>query len=152
MSQDKIEKIYGKSCDESNLVFASIPFPLIIAWDKTKTTRRIRCHKLVKKDVENIFKDILATYGLEKIKELGINLFGGCYECRNKRGGTTSSLHSWAIAIDIFPEKNGLKTPFRNAQFSKPEYKPLLDIFYKYGWINLGVEKGYDAMHFEKRI
>lgn len=148
----EIEEIYGKPCIESNLTFASIPFPLIIAWDKTKTTSRIRCHKLVKDDVENIFKDLLREYGQKKLEELEINVFGGCYECRNMRNGSRKSMHSWAIAIDLNPEKNGLKTRFRQAQFSGREYKKMFDIFYKYGWINLGKEKGYDTMHFEKKI
>ena len=111
---DKIEKIYGKACDEKNLVIANIPFPLVIAWDKTKTTRKIQCHKLVKNDIENIFKDILKEYGLPKIKELGIDIYGGCYNCRLMRGG--------------------------------------IDIFYKYGWESLGVEKNYDWMHMQKKI
>jgi len=147
-----IEKTYGKACDEKNLVFATIPFPLVIAWDKSKTTKRIQCHKLVKSDIEKIFKDILKEYGLPKIKELGIDLYGGCYNCRLMRGGTKQSMHSWGIAIDLDPERNGLKTPFKKSQFSKPEYKKLIDIFYKYGWINLGVEKGYDSMHWEKKV
>ncbi len=88
-----IEKIYGKACDEKNLVFATIPFPLVIAWDKSKTTKRIQCHKLVKSDIENIFKDILEEYGLPKIQELGIDLYGGCYNCRNMRGSTKPSMH-----------------------------------------------------------
>lgn len=150
--EDRIEEIYGKPCKESNLTFASIPFPLIIAWDKTKTVKRIKCHKLVKDDIENIFKDLLKEYGLKKLEELEINVFGGCYECRNMRGGSKKSRHSWAIAIDLNPEKNGLKTRFRQAQFSGREYKKMMDIFYKYGWINLGVEENRDAMHFEKKI
>lgn len=149
---DKIEKKYGKACTETNLVIANIAFPLKLSWNKSQTTTKIQCHKLVKSDIENIFKDILKEYGLPKIKELGIDLYGGCYNCRLMRGGTKQSMHSWGIAIDIFPELNGLKTPFVKSQFSKPEYKAMIDIFYKYGWENLGVEKGYDAMHFQVKI
>lgn len=149
---DEIEEIYGKPCIESNLTFASIPFPLIIAWDKTKTTRRIKCHKLVKNDVENIFKDLLKEYGLKKLEELEINVFGGCYECRNMRNGTRKSMHSWAIAIDLSPEKNQLRWGRTRAQFAKREYKKMMDIFYKYGWENLGIEENRDYMHFQKKV
>lgn len=149
---DKVEKIYGKACDEKNLVYASIPFPLKIAWDKTKTTRRIQCHKLVKDDIESIFKDILKAYGLPKIQELGIDLFGGCYNCRNMRGGTKWSMHAFGIAVDLDPERNQLKWGKDKAQFAKPEYKPLFDIFKKYGWQNLGDVIGKDYMHFQKKI
>jgi len=147
-----IEKKYGKACTESDLVLATIPFPLKLSWNKSQTTKKIQCHKLVKSDIENIFKDILKEYGLPKIKELGIDLYGGCYNCRNMRSSTKPSMHSWGIAIDIDPERNGLRTPFKKSQFSKPEYKKMLDIFYKYGWINLGVEYNKDSMHFEKKV
>ena len=147
-----IDKIYGKSCDEKNLVIGNTPFPLVIAWDKTKTTKKIQCHKLVKSDIENIFKDILKEYGLSKIKELGIDLYGGCYNCRIMRGGTKQSMHSWAIAIDLDPERNQLRWGKDKAQFAKPEYKKMIEIFYKYGWESLGVEKNYDWMHMQKKI
>ena len=150
--EDRIEEIYGKPCRESNLTFASIPFPLIIAWDKSKTTRRIKCHKLVKDDVENIFKDLLREYGQNKIEELEINVFGGCYNCRNMRGGSRKSMHSWGIAIDLSPEKNQLRWSRTRAQFAKPEYKKMIDIFYKYGWESLGREENRDYMHFQKRL
>ena len=147
-----IDKIYGKSCDEKNLVIGNTPFPLVIAWDKTKTTKKIQCHKLVKSDIENIFKDILKEYGFSKIKELGIDLYGGCYNCRIMRGGTKQSMHSWAIAIDLDPERNQLRWGKDKAQFAKPEYKKMIEIFYKYGWESLGVEKNYDWQHFQKKI
>lgn len=149
---EKIEKIYGKHCDTKNLVMINSPFPLKLSWNTRSIVRKIQCHKLIAEDLENILKDILKEYGQEKITELGIDIYGGCYNCRPMRGGTKQSMHSWGIAIDIFPELNGLKTPFKKSQFSKPEYKPMIDIFYKYGWENLGVEKGYDAMHFQVKI
>lgn len=150
--EERIEEIYGKPCRESNLTYASIPFPLIIAWDKSKTTRRIRCHKLVKDDVENIFKDLLREYGLKKIEELEINVYGGCYECRNMRGGFKKSMHAFGLAIDLNPEKNQLRWGRTKAQFAKREYKPLFEVFKKYGWQNLGDVIGKDFMHFEKKV
>ncbi len=148
----KVERIYGRACDEKNLVMANIPFPLRIAWDKTKTTRKIQCHKLVKDDVENIFKDILKEYGLPKIQELGIDLFGGSYNCRNMRNGTKWSMHAFGVAVDLDPERNQLMWGKDKAQFAKPEYKPLFDIFKKYGWENLGDVIGRDFMHWQKKV
>jgi hypothetical protein len=147
-----IEKIYGKPCDTKNHVTITVPFPLIIAWDKTKATKRITVHKLVAKDLENIFKDILKEYVLPKIQELGINLFGGTYNCRNMRGGTNWSMHAYAIAIDLDPERNQLKWGKNKAQFAKPDYKKMIDIFYKYGWESLGREENRDWMHFQKKV
>lgn len=145
-------KKFGQPCLENELVFANIPFTLKIAWDKNLTTTRIKCHSLVKKDIENIFRDILSHYGKEKISELGIDMYGGCYNCRNMRGGSKLSMHSWGIAIDLDPTRNLLRWGRDKAQFAKAEYKPMIDIFYKHGWISLGREKNYDWMHFQKNI
>ena len=104
---------------------------------------------MIANNLLGVFNDILEEYGLEKIQELGIDLFGGIYNCRPMRGGTKFSKHAWGIAIDLDPARNGLKTTFKKAQFSKPEYDKLHEIFEKHGFINLGKTRGYDAMHWE---
>lgn len=139
---------YGEPGDD-NLVSIELPFPLRISWDKAKYTSKMKCHKLVADKVKAIFEDILAYYGLPKIKELGIDLFGGCYNFRQMRGGTDWSRHSWGIAIDLDPERNTLKETKKTARFARPEYQPMIDIFYNHGFVSLGREKNYDWMHFE---
>jgi len=148
----KTEEIYGEPCDGTKHVAVTIPFKLIIAWDKTKTTNKIVCHKDVAKDVKNIFDEIFKEYGQEEITRLGINLYGGCYNCRDMRGGTEWSRHAYAIAIDLDPERNQLKWSNTKAQFAKPEYKKMIDIFYKYGWESLGRKRNFDWMHFQKIV
>jgi len=44
---------------------------------------------------------------------------------------------------------NQLKWNHTRALFAKPEYKPMIDIFYKNGFIGYGPEKDYDWQHFE---
>lgn len=140
---------YGELGDTDNLTAITLPYPMRIAWDLKKTVNKITCHKLIADALSNVFVDLLAHYGLPELKRLEIDLFGGCYNFRKMRGGNRWSRHSWAIAIDLSPAKNGLKTKKPAAQFSKPEYKPMIDIFYKHGFIGYGPEKDYDWMHWE---
>jgi hypothetical protein len=131
------------------LVPIVLPYPMRLAWDKKTKVKRMMCHKLVANKFLLVFNDLLEHYGYEKIVELGIDLFGGCFNFRKMRGGNDFSRHSWAVAIDLDPERNLLKESSRTARFARPEYKPMIDIFYKHGFISLGVEKNYDWMHFE---
>lgn len=149
MTDEQVRHKYGEPGDLKNLVTIMLPFPLRIAWDPKTTTRKLTCHKLIKDQLLAVFDDILLHYGQDKIKELGIDLFGGCYNFRKMRGGSKWSRHSWAIAVDLDPARNGLKTKWKDAQFSKPEYKAMVDAFYKHGFFSYGKERDFDAMHFE---
>jgi hypothetical protein len=142
---------YGKPTETGSAYLTTIicPYPLRIAWDTDTTTTRVRCHRLIADKLLAVFNDILSHYGSARIKELGIDLFGGCFNFRRMRGGSSWSKHAWGIAIDLDPARNTLKETKRTARFARPEYKPMIDIFYKHGFISLGVEKDYDWMHFE---
>ena len=131
------------------LVTLELPYPMRLAWDLDTKVSKMRVHKLIKDNFKGVFDDLLAHYGYEKLVELGIDLFGGCFAYRKMRGGTSWSKHSWGIAIDLDPVRNQLKETSRTARFARPEYKPMIDIFYKHGFIGLGPEKNFDWMHFE---
>lgn len=131
------------------LVVIPLPYPMRLSWDKKNVITRMQCHKLVAENFKAVFADLLAHYGYEKIKELGIDLYGGCFNFRKMRGGSDYSRHSWGVAIDLDPERNLLKETSRTARFARPEYKPMIDIFYKHGFVGLGKEKNYDWMHFQ---
>jgi hypothetical protein len=148
LTTTEIKKTYGEP-GESGLMLITLPYPMRLAWDKKTTVTRIQCHRLVADNFLRVFSEILKEYGLEKIKELEIDIYGGCYNLRKMRGGSELSRHSWGIAIDLNPEKNTLKETKKTAQFAKPEYKKMIDIFYKHGFLSLGREKNYDWMHFE---
>jgi hypothetical protein len=144
--QSAVISKYGEIGDTSQLTTLTFPYPMYYGSTLVKTTT---VHKLVKNDLENIFKDILKTYGLKRIKELKLDQFSGLYNVRNKRGGSTPSIHSWAIAIDLYAAENGLNTPTGTALFSSPEYQQFINIWYKYGWKSFGKELGRDWMHFQ---
>lgn len=151
MTTQQVVKKYGPAnvTGEGYLVKIDLPYPMRIAWDVDTTVKTMMCHKLVADKFKAVFNDLLVHYGYNKIKELGIDLFGGCFNYRKMRGGSAWSMHSWGIAIDLDPARNTLKETSKTARFARPEYKPMIDIFYSHGFISLGVEKGFDFMHFE---
>ena len=151
LTTKQIIQKYGKPDDDGSdyLVTINLPYPMRLAWDTKTSINKMRCHRLIATNFQNVFNELLSTYGLTELQRLGIDLFGGCFAFRKMRGGNDYSRHSWGIAIDLDPVRNGLKTSWARAQFSKAAYKPMVDIFYKHGFINLGKEKNYDAMHFE---
>jgi hypothetical protein len=148
MTDTQIILKYGQPGDR--LVTITLPYKMRLAWETHTFIERITCHELVADKLKSIFNDLLAHYGYEKIVELGIDLYGGCYNKRLMRGSKTKwSRHSWGIAIDIDPARNTLKETKRTARFARPEYQEMIKIFYKHGFFSLGVEQNRDFMHFE---
>jgi len=153
MTTNEIVKKYGKPNEtgEGYLTTILLPYPMKLAWDLDTKVSKMRCHKLAAEAFLNVFNDLLAEYGLKEIERLGIDLFGGCFNYRKMRGGTSWSTHAWAIAIDLDPARNKLKETAKTARFARPEYQPMIDIFYRHGFVSLGIEKNYDWQHFELR-
>lgn len=151
MTTQQITKKYGTPNETGSgyLVKIQLPYPMKLAWDTDTVVNSMMCHKLVANNFLAVFNEIHRTYGYDKIKELGIDLFGGCFNYRKMRGGNSWSTHSWGIAIDLDPARNLLKETSKTARFARPEYKAMIDIFYKHGFESLGREKNYDWMHFQ---
>lgn len=151
MTTAQIKKKYGlpNETGEGYLVRIQLPYPMKLAWDTDTVVNTMMCHKLVADKFKAVFAEIHRVYGYAKIKELGIDLFGGCFNYRKMRGGNALSTHSWGIAIDLDPARNLRKETAKTARFARPEYKPMIDIFYKHGFESLGREKNYDFMHFQ---
>ena len=153
MTTNEIIKKYGKPNEtgEGYLTTILLPYPMKLAWDLDTKVSKMRCHKLAAEPFLKVFNDLLAHYGLNEIERLGIDLFGGCFNYRKMRGGTSWSKHAWGIAIDLDPARNLLKETSKTARFARPEYQPMIDIFYRHGFISLGIEENRDFMHFELR-
>jgi hypothetical protein len=151
MTTKQIISKYGKPnvTGEGYLVTINLPYPMRLAWDTDTIVHKMRCHKLVADKFLAVFNEIHREYGYAKIKELGIDLFGGCFNFRKMRGGNDWSTHSWGISLDLDPARNQLKETSKTARFARPEYKKMIDIFYKHGFIGLGPEQNRDWMHFE---
>jgi hypothetical protein len=150
LTDEQIISKYGQPGDVNQLTKILLPYPMRIAWKPETSVNSIQCHKLIATPLTNVFNELKEVYGYDALKELGIDLFGGCVNVRLMRGSKTKwSRHSWGIAIDLHPEMNQLKWKAPRAVFSGAEYKPMIDIFYKHGFISYGRERDFDWMHME---
>lgn len=154
LTQAQIEAKYGKAnpTGKGYLVWLDLPYSMYLNWQTKTRVKRIQCHKLVHDRLKAVFQEILDTYGIDEIKKLQLDDYGGCFNYRLMRGGTKLSTHSWGIAIDLDPDRNLLHETSKTARFARPEYKQFIDIWYKHGFESLGREKNFDWMHFQTAI
>jgi hypothetical protein len=126
-----------------------LPYPHRLSWDKRKIVNSFYCNAKVHDSLLRILSKVLETYGIDKIRELKLDLWGGCLSVRRMRGGTKWSTHSWGIAIDYNPDENQLKWGRDKAVFAKAEYDDWWKIWEEEGWFSLGRNKNYDWMHIQ---
>jgi hypothetical protein len=141
----------GKSAEAKQVMF-DLPYPMrLYVRGAPLVKRRMQCHELVADWAEAALRLTLNHYGLKQIEKLGLDVFSGSYIPRRVRKGTSWSKHAFGIAFDFLAIENGLQTPFKDATFSRPEYKDWLDCWRCSGFANLGQVEGFgrDAMHFE---
>lgn len=101
--------------EAANIVRVEIPWRAVLAWDTDTVVRTIRIHRLCADSLRRVLAAIWAASGQRQqtIEAWGMHLYGGAYEFRQVRGGTSLSSHSWGCAIDWDPIRNALgdKTP-----------------------------------------
>lgn len=148
-TQDEASLIsrFGQPGDESNLVAVNVPYTHRLAWDLNSTVKRIRCHKLVADSLLRVLQNVKAQYGEDQIKGLRLDRYGGCFNPRKMRGGSSWSTHAWGIALDYHPDQNQLKWGRDKAVFAGPEYDSWWRCWEEEGWLSLGRTVNYDWMH-----
>ena len=127
-------KKYGQpSASNPNLVLWDVPTELEIGL----IPKRIYCNKDLVGPLSKAFKALIDTGHVKELKT-----WDGCFNIRKKRGLTSMSLHSWAIAVDVNAFENGLnQTPKLSAGF----VKCFTDNGFDWG----GTWKRKDGMHFQ---
>ena len=143
--QSQVSSFYGPV--GSNQVKLTLPFPMRLAWETSSVVRSFSCHAKVRESLEYVWVMTLKHYGLEEIKRLRLDLFGGCLNFRKMRGGSSWSMHSWCIAWFIDPDHNALKMKRAQATLDDPIYDPYWALVYATGAISLGRERDFDWMH-----
>jgi hypothetical protein len=115
---------------------------------------RIPVHFKIEDAVNDVFDEIAGSFSIAQIKDMGMDQFGGSNNFRPMRGGTALSMHSFGVAIDFDPARNGLGD--RTPHLAK--YPRLLEIFAAHGavwggdWDGDGDtldERRCDGMHFQ---
>ena len=150
-----------------NIVDWKVPanWDMRIAWDTNDKVKTFKVHKLIVPVLTKTMTDVWnyarirakdkygpnqtsAFYDQKTNAELalaGMNLFGGAYNFRQKRGSENLSVHSWGCAIDFDPANNAMG----DATPKIPEW--VVEIFTDNGWFWGGYWKGKrtDPMHFQ---
>jgi hypothetical protein len=124
-----------------------LPFAMKLAWDLRTSVSTIKCHERVAVSGQKVFDKIAEAYDQPMIEMLGLNLFGGCFNHRLKRGGTTLSVHSFGAAIDFDPLRNGLRWGKDRAFLARPEAEEFWRIWESEKWVSLGRTRNFDWMH-----
>lgn len=138
---------YGKP--GTGHVLLDLPYPMRLAWDKSQVINRINIHGKCAASAGVILSRVFDHYGYERIRTLGLDLFGGCYANRAMRGGKSLSTHAFACALDINPEANQLRWGRDKAAMASVECKAFVDAFEAEGWVSLGRERNFDWMHLQ---
>ncbi len=143
------QSVFMQAGCEKNLCAIHLPYPMSLSWQPEQYVHTIRCHKLIAANLTRIFQYTLNHYGLATIHELGLDVFGGCYNNRSIIGGRATSMHAWGIAIDLDPANNSLNTHAPKARFSAPEYDAFWQFVEDEGAVSLGRQRDCDWMHFQ---
>jgi hypothetical protein len=123
---------------KDNLKVFDVGFPLRASWDSHEVQRFV-AHKKVGAAMVDALQEIKEFYGLSFMRKHGLDLWGGVYNPRFKRGTKEPSVHAWAIAIDVCPDLGPIGERTRMPW-------PIVDAFLKRGFENL---PGTDGQHFQ---
>ena len=142
-TREGLRDFYGEPGDEANLVAITFPYPMYYGGQRVTKTR---CHKKVAPSLLRILTAIgQRGAGTREIMEPAED-YGGIYNFRNKRGGTSLSVHAWGAAIDLDADDNTFRDPW---PLVADMPLALMEEFAKEGWQSAGAFWGYDAMHHE---
>lgn len=123
------------------------PWTLRLAWDLSSKTTKISCHQKVADSLEKVLNKVFDTYGEADLRRLRLDLYGGCFAPRRKRGGSTWSTHAWAVALDFDPDRNKLEWGRDRATLDASVYDDWWAAWESEGWLSLGRQRNFDWMH-----
>lgn len=141
--QASLTAFYGEPGDESKLVAFEFPYPTF--YEGRRVTKG-RCHRKVAESLVKVLTAIGDRWaGKGEVMEPASD-YGGIYNNRAMRGGTTPSLHARGAAIDLDADDNGNRVHWPVAADMPLE---IMEEFAKEGWMSAGAFWNRDAMHFQ---
>lgn len=144
--QRSLRRFYGEPGSEANLVTIDFPYPMF--YDGKRVTRT-RVHKACAASLLRVLTTIRDLLPQHSHIEDEANDFGGVFNARPKRGGTSWSVHAWGAAIDLDADDNTFRDSWPMQSDMPLE---IMEAFAREGWTSAGAFWGYDAMHFEACI
>mgnify|MGYP000109002396 CR=1 FL=1 len=125
------------------------PWRMVLAWDLTDEVEAIACHIDVASSLQRILENVADSYTPAEIVDLGLHLYGGCFNPRPKRGGTDWSTHAWGIAVDFDTARNRLQWGRDRARLAQPDAAAFWSAVQLESWAGLGPARNYDWMHIQ---
>ncbi|MEM1094516.1 MAG: M15 family peptidase [Bacteroidota bacterium] len=147
-----LRSFYGAPGDEANLVSIEAPYLHQFTWAPYQTTDRITCHRKVADSVQRVLTAVVQHYGVDQVRQLRLDQYGGCYNKRRKRGGSAWSTHAWGIALDYDTVNNRYQWGRSRASFARPEYDAWWAAWEAEGWVSLGRTRNFDWMHVQAAL
>ena len=109
----------------------------------------ISVHEVIARHVEQALQEVLDVYGIQRIRALGLDQYGGCYNYRKVTGGSALSMHAWGVALDFCPQKNAYRTKAPEASLSAPDCEAWWEIWERHGALSMGRLYDRDWMHLQ---
>ena len=138
---DDLLDVCGEPGDMIDMIKKPFPFTMYLNGSKNLPCVNFYGNKRIYPAVFDAFSEIMDYYGLDFIREHGLDNYGGCYELRQTRGGTRMSDHAWGMAIDYLPHLG---------RYGQPSMIPyhVVEIFKSKGFVWGGDWAKPDGMHF----
>jgi hypothetical protein len=117
--------------------------PHMVMWDVPgfleigMIPKRIYCNRDLVQPLSRAFQELIRTGHVNELKT-----WDGCFNIRKKRGGSTMSLHSWGVAVDL--------NAYANCFGCRPQLSPgFVKCFTNNGFDWGGTWRKPDGMHFQ---
>jgi hypothetical protein len=139
-----LTEFYGPPCDEDSLVQFHLPQGMRLYGGELISVHR--CHRMVQESLEEALQAVRDSLGASRFQSEGWFNYCGVFNCRRKRGGTSPSVHSWGVAIDLDADRN----PFRSEERTLSDAG--IDVMEYHGWLSGGRAWNHDYMHFQRAV